>query len=144
MTTGGNGGLTRRAFFTNLLAALAVALVPGCNIGGPPSREQLIRHLTKMVRHDKAAAKLGELYIRPDPATQALTVEQWAAMLLQSIGIDLNNPPAIDAKTLRHKLGQRVRQDFAIETVVYVDGWLLAETEARLCALVYRYHNTSS
>lgn len=136
--------VTRRAFIRTLLGALAAALVPGCNVGGPPDREQLIGYLTKVLRHDEAAAGLGQAYISADPAMQALSTEQWAMMLLQRIGVDLNKPPAIDVETLRRKLGQQVRQDFADETAVFVDGWLLSLTEARLCALVYRYRNSAS
>jgi hypothetical protein len=32
-------------------------------------------------------------------------------------------------------LNDRIRQDFASEQVVKVDGWILSITEARLCAL---------
>ncbi len=38
---------------------------------------------------------------------------------------------------LRETVAARVRDDFATARVVNVDGWLLARTEARLCALAY-------
>lgn len=33
------------------------------------------------------------------------------------------------------KLEQRIRQDFADENTIILDGWVLSRTEARLCAL---------
>jgi len=46
-------------------------------------------------------------------------------------------PTCLTATDLRSTIAARVRDDFSNSRVVSVDGWMLAVTEARLCALAY-------
>ena len=41
-------------------------------------------------------------------------------------------------KGLLQSLHERISQDFAEERIVIVDGWILSQTEARLCVLAFR------
>lgn len=41
----------------------------------------------------------------------------------------------VDAPTLRELLARQQRQDFQHRRIVTIDGWMLSETEARLCAI---------
>jgi hypothetical protein len=43
---------------------------------------------------------------------------------------------AVDAATLRRALSDRIQEDFRAGRTVLVQGWLLAVTEAALCAMV--------
>jgi hypothetical protein len=42
---------------------------------------------------------------------------------------------AFDPAALRERVRRRVRQDFAENQITLVDGWILSNTEVRLCAL---------
>lgn len=42
---------------------------------------------------------------------------------------------AAEPRSLRRAIGERIRRDFAEGDTVRVEGWVLARTEARLCAL---------
>jgi hypothetical protein len=42
---------------------------------------------------------------------------------------------AFEPAVLRERVRRRVRQDFAENQVTLIDGWILSNTEARLCAL---------
>lgn len=136
--------VTRRGFVATLLSAVAAVLVPGCSIGGPPGPEELVRYLADLLRHHESAVQLGRSYVESDPAYGALSAEQWAAMVLQSIGMDINIPATIELGKIQDQVSRRVRKDFSDETVVLVDGWLLARTEVRLCALVFRLQGAAS
>jgi hypothetical protein len=41
----------------------------------------------------------------------------------------------LDSARLRQSLKQRIRRDFQHDDIVQLDGWVLARTECRLCAL---------
>ena len=41
----------------------------------------------------------------------------------------------VDAPTMRNILAKQQRQDFRNRRIVAIDGWMLSETEARLCAI---------
>ena len=41
----------------------------------------------------------------------------------------------VDGPTLRDVLARQQRQDFRNRRIVTIDGWMLSETEARLCAI---------
>lgn len=47
----------------------------------------------------------------------------------------VERPPS-EEELIRH-LEQRIRRDFTAGATVEIDGWLLAMTEARLCALAF-------
>ena len=44
-------------------------------------------------------------------------------------------PLPAPAAVLRARLREQIRRDFEEESTVWVEGWLLARTEARLCAV---------
>jgi hypothetical protein len=52
--------------------------------------------------------------------------------LLRELDLDV---AGAETSRLREMLVQRQLRDFAFGRVVRVDGWILSETEARLCAL---------
>ena len=41
-----------------------------------------------------------------------------------------------DLAALRRELSAAIRRDFSAERTTSLDGWILSQTEARLCALV--------
>ena len=77
----------------------------------------------------RAAAMVGHLALDAAPIwgdSDAIADEIW-----NRLGMDR----AADAAAIRARLSSIIRDDFAAERTLRLDGWLVAETEARLCAL---------
>jgi len=82
----------------------------------------------RLLPHVDSAARLGRRYLQDTPR------EAHVGRLVALIGV---NPADTESDAaLRERLEARIRQDFIEGATVTVDGWRLAATEARLCALV--------
>ena len=101
--------MTRRDGIGGMLAAF---LLPARRRTG--SAAEAKRALEALFSDMSAARAIGAAYLRSHGTD----------------GIDL----AI-VENLKSAIAARVRDDFANARVVSVDGWLLAETEVRLCAV---------
>jgi hypothetical protein len=102
---------------------------------GPPASEvaaRLLQHLPRMIPHRESAAHIGRAYLRMVPADAAGLLDLLCAPMSQA----LRSPAAIEGYALEDLLRTRKMDDFAAGRVVLIDGWMLSETEARLCALV--------
>lgn len=126
---------TRRRFLQAVALGLAGAGLVGCGsdtpdtgrvAAGPPG------WLAQPGADQAAAARLGRIYLETHPAegdrnTLVGLIEE--AMTPQTG--DGADPAAMAAA-----LQEAVREDYARDVVVPVDGWLLSVTEARLYALL--------
>jgi DNA-binding IclR family transcriptional regulator len=110
--------LQRRAM---LLAGLAAALVR-------PARAAPSHLPAGYFRHPASARAIGRAYLAAVPAEA--DAARIAALL--ALGPASGASPA----ALRRRMAARLRADFAAGRTIVLDGWLLAESEARLCALV--------
>jgi len=81
--------------------------------------------------HGPSATVLGRRYLAAYP--QAATPERLRA----DAGLS-TLPPAMcaDIEALRRTVLARQREDFEIGNTVQLDGWILARSEAALCALI--------
>lgn len=92
------------------------------------------RALARLLAHRESARAVGRAYLRTRPA------ESDAAGLVARITADpgvaraLGTAAAGDA-ALARALDRAIRADFTARRTVKVEGWVLAATEARLCAL---------
>jgi hypothetical protein len=125
---------TRRTFLAGLAAGIAgAALGLHLHRGAAPVAGEAER-LTALLRHANSAALLGRVYL--DGAPQ----EADPARLVKLIGAAPDPAlPAGDAggeEALRKRVAERIRADFLNDNTIAVGGWLVALTEARLCALV--------
>lgn len=81
-------------------------------------------------RHPDSARRVGAAYLRERP--HEADAERLRALLVESL-------PLPDRKmagpAARRAFAAAQRQDFADRRTVLVQGWLLSQTEARLCAL---------
>jgi hypothetical protein len=118
------------------LAAWAAARPPRLGadeLGGAASSA---RRLLSIFRDPAAAASIGRAYLRDRP--QERDGERLIALLMSADG-DPPGPAAADndadGATLHERLRHRTRRDFAAGRTVWVEGVLLARTEARLYAL---------
>jgi hypothetical protein len=84
--------------------------------------------------HKESAKVIGQAYLRNVP--EEAEVSQLAAGICS---FQTERPTAFTTaapEQCRALLLQQQRQDFAHGRVVKVEGWILSQTEARLCALV--------
>ncbi|MFO1068597.1 MAG: hypothetical protein U1E14_08745 [Geminicoccaceae bacterium] len=78
----------------------------------------------------EAAARIGRAYLATvgDTAADPASLRRQLAAVLSPAGREV----------MRARLADAIRADFAASRTRLVDGWLLSETECRLCALAAR------
>ena len=120
-----------------LSAAVVGAWAPQVYSPALSEREPLPAALLELIDDECSARYLGRryLYCRGDTCTNRY-----------ALAAEIVNRPerdrwiAADVGLRRKLLAERVSSDFAEDRVVTIDGWVLAETEAKLCALAELPH----
>jgi hypothetical protein len=86
--------------------------------------------LRELLPSQADATVIGRAYLAANPveADLDLLVRQLTAL-------------AREPSDLRAAIGDRLRRDFADRDTVRLDGWVLARTEARLCAVCALLHD---
>jgi hypothetical protein len=120
----------------HVLAAIGAvgALVPGLRWaqGFCVRPDPAVERLVGLFKHPDSARAIGAAYLALHPE------EENADTLVRLISYAPEDPIAIpeaSAPALRAWLRRRQAHDFANGRVVKLDGWLLAATDVRLCAL---------
>lgn len=129
--------ITRRVFLHIVVGLSSLGLTLPARIlsslVGQRAPESLAANLAKVFAHKKSAALVGVEYLRSVPR------EADARMLVDLICSREAELRATlikaDLKALRELLRHQQRQDFEQGRIVKLQGWILSETEARLCAL---------
>jgi hypothetical protein len=82
----------------------------------------------------ESAAKIGQVYLErvPGETDSRFLVDR----ICSSLGNDWRNGFDLHPEELRMSIRQRIRIDFEEGRTVIVRGWILSETETRLCGLV--------
>ena len=97
----------------------------------PVSRQSAIR-MPKLFRNVRSAVAVGRAYI--GNATSERDLQGHVGYLNErNIRFDTDSEDGVVA--LRRHVDGHVRRDFAEGRIVDVDGWRMAETEMRLCAV---------
>ncbi len=124
----------RRLLGTIALAAGWLAFRPGWawSVARDDPEHVLAQRLVEVFRRRQSAVAIGRAYLRE------LVEQPRVESLLQEVVADLD--PAHELRrtslsALRQMLHARIRQDFAAGRTVRVDGWMLGQTEAKLCGL---------
>lgn len=112
--------MRRRSFLLCLFGALPANAAPGPSNGVPDA-------LAGLLADPAAARELGKAYLRTAPNT--------ATIDMQTLLRELSNPRTPAAPLARH-LARRVEDDFEHGNTALVGGWLLARTEAAVCAML--------
>jgi hypothetical protein len=127
--------LSRRRFLVAVggaAAALAVRAEPWRAVVAVRARSDA-EHLVSALDHLESARVVGRAYLREHPR------ERSVAGLVDGITSDLPGGRATvggaSEAELRLAVSASIRNDFARETSVRVQGWILSRTEARLYAL---------
>ncbi|MFO1190147.1 MAG: hypothetical protein U1E97_11345 [Alphaproteobacteria bacterium] len=118
-------GLAMLAVATGALRPVAAkaAALPKARLAG------LEATLRALLPKGIAIARIGHLYLASAKLdSQGLTR---TLRLVQGFGA----PDTMQADADRERIATRIRHDFERDRLVAVDGWILARTEARLCAI---------
>jgi hypothetical protein len=89
--------------------------------------------LMALIDDRQRAGRLGSRYLALHAHESG--AHRLAGLLRAALTAANTDAPPTEADLLRSVLHTRVRQDFAQRDTVVIDGWVLARTEARLCAL---------
>jgi len=119
------------------VTASSISLLSACG----PSKAQITHATNKLaarLRHHGVAAHLGRIYVESQPRLKSLSIESLLEEITADIGTDIKQILDMQDDVVRQILEHKVRRDFSEENVVAVDGWLLSQTEAKVCCLVFR------
>ena len=120
------GTVSRRRFFCGAIGALFGSLAIAL------ARAAMPANLDALLRHRAGAQRIGRRYLAMLPAdadrSRLLTMSPMLGHALRAVR---EGPEAAAAL-----LQQGIREDFGRADTVIIDGWVLAATEARLCAVV--------
>jgi hypothetical protein len=99
----------------------------------PPSRRELSQRLAPLLFHRDSACVVGREYLRATPGEATPSV--LASLIAERLPAERQALESAREAELRRLLGASVVTDFEKGRTVELDGWVLSETEARLCAL---------
>jgi hypothetical protein len=124
--------VSRRAALGGLAAASALA---GLGRLVAADMQDLTQGLLSVLGDRRSAAALGEMWIshKRGGGTKPADLPNHFADILRAQGWSGGSDPA----ELRQRLNAAVRADYRNGETVTVAGWLLAKTQAELCALAY-------
>ena len=120
-------GWTRRRFGLAGTSAALGLLGTGDTAAAADAAAQLVEILPPRAR--RAAIRIGRLFLRSTAAGAGV------ADLVAELAGDGAFPAGAPLPLRRRWFEQRRRSDFAEGRTVWVGGWLLAQSEVRLCAL---------
>lgn len=97
------------------------------------SNDLLALRLVRVFTSEKSARRVGSEYLRraPEEADLSRLVDRIASTHPQRRA-QLEQASVTE---LRELLNQELREDFALGRTIDVSGWVLSQTEVRLCAL---------
>ena len=131
----------RRNFIKQfVLVCSSISLLSSCDYISKPNIDELGVLLTKLLRHHPSAAWLGKRYSQTHQDLNSLTANKLIKNILTKIDLRLEDLSDSDLQNIKQLVTTQIREDFANANVVAVDGWLLSQIEADLCALVYKLH----
>ena len=96
---------------------------------------RLARHLAQLLDNTERAGMLGRALLSESGAFASASAAQLNDDLLQRLELDREAVATIEVPLLLERMHVLVEEDFREENIVIVNGWLLSQTEARLCAL---------
>ncbi len=119
--------LQRRQFMSAVIAAAAASFFDGTYRGANASEAR--NAITLQSARRVGAAYLGQ---RPDETSRENLMASLARSLRET-GITL--PSGTSVAGLAEGFSELIRADFASGRTVIIEGWVLSESECRLCAL---------
>ena len=114
----------RRTLLTAIAGLMALAVLPGDWVARRWSTWSPLSPLDALLQR-----------VRATPGAAAIAAAWQARQLAPSTPAELRERLAQDIGPAGEHLAAAVAQDFAAGRMLLVDGWPVAESEARLCAL---------
>jgi hypothetical protein len=123
----------RREFLLGLAAIPVVGALGACS-----GRESLRPALLEFYADRDSARALGAEYLKhfPDEDDDTILLEGLTGGAARAS--EWEELASSDPQALRQSIRQRHREDFRAGRTRLLSGWVLSETELRLCALVAR------
>lgn len=122
---------SRREFLYLLTAVLGTSAAGGLGCALPRDSQATAKELTDFVELRDAWATIGQAYLDTGPADG--TIDALTDRLMSDL--DWGRVPG-NLETLQQGLVERIQTEFRDEEMERVEGWMLAPTEVRLCALI--------
>ncbi|MEE9562008.1 MAG: hypothetical protein V3W50_02945 [Thermoanaerobaculia bacterium] len=122
---------SRREFLYLLTAMLGTSAAGGLGCALPRDSKATAGELTDFIELREAWATIGRVYLETDPADGSL--DALTDRLMSDL--DWGRVPA-KLETLQQGLVERIQTEFRDDEMERVEGWMLAPTEVRLCALI--------
>lgn len=93
--------------------------------------------LIRLLHMRDQAGHVGHAYLKAGGDPNLPSVADLTRTLLERLGFDVQHLTLVPTGTLRSIVVEKVHQDYEEEHVAVVDDWLLSETEANLCAILF-------
>lgn len=127
--------MTRRSFLFNSLGTIAAFTLTfiGCREKVSSKTSALyLPELLSLLVDEKTIREIGKAYISlaPNQTTNSYLI---SLLMTDSNGKKLSEKAS--ASTIRSDLGKKIVADFKKGNFLFVNGWVLSETEAQQCAL---------
>jgi hypothetical protein len=122
---------SRREFLYLLTAMLGTSAAGGLGCALPRDSQATAKELTDFVELREALATIGQAYLDTGPADG--NIDALTDRLMSDL--DWGRVPG-KLETLQQGLVERIQTEFREEEMERVEGWMLAPTEVRLCALI--------
>ena len=129
---------SRRRLFKNCVGWACIFLThgPTCALAkgltdfkSDPFQQKVARFF----KNKKSAIRLGLAYL--DTLNDRLTATQLAGPIFKRCGTNLSDIVVMEEEVFRIWISQQIREDFAMGRTLRLYGWVLSDTELRLCAL---------
>lgn len=127
--------MTRRAFVLNILGTAAAFVITsiGCRERVSSKTTALFMpEFLSLIIDESTIRDIGLAYISfaPNQTTEAFLISK---LMTDQNGKTLSR--TLSASNLSLALRKKIQQDFQKGQYLFVDGWVLSETEAQQCAL---------
>lgn len=127
--------MTRRAFVLSVLGTAAAFFLSQIGCREKVSSKTTVLFMPaflSLIIDENAIRKIGQAYISfaPNQTTESF--------LISKLMSDQNGKPlsrTLSASNISLALRKKIEQDFIKGQYLFVDGWVLSETEAQQCAL---------
>jgi hypothetical protein len=130
---------TRREFVATSISVLAGAILPAgvqARLLPDAGYDDAIKKMLSVFNHAESMKFIGRKYIEQVPAEQKESTLM-EAILSGGPGAQFQHSMLSSQKEIKRFIRSRVKQDFISGQTVNIQGWVLAKTEARLCALAF-------
>lgn len=138
--------MNRRSFISASLAFAAIGSIPlitnkGVAVNSAQNTNQVIEKLLSTLRDRQSAIQVGKVVLNEPHA--ALSLSHLVTSILNSLDLSFNALISIERVDLMKRLNHRTVLDFDSGAVFNAAGWILGQTEAKLCALAAKTQSLS-